>query len=309
MSEHAAGGDRTTSRTSAVLERVQRFGRSRIGTAIRTNGQIRLGGGIVCLLGLVAVVGPVLTPYDPAAQALETRLQGPSLAHPLGTDSLGRDVATRLVHGARISLALAVAATAVRVVLGTTIGLLAAVSGGFVDAVLMRLVDIQLAFPGLVLALVIAGVLGPSLRNVVIALSVVGWATYARIVRANALAVKERPFVQSARLYGTPKRRIVRRHLLPNVINPVVVLATLNLGTVVLAAAGLSFLGLGAQPPTAEWGTMIAGGRDYLRAAPWLITAPGVAIALTVVGFNLLGDGLRDALDTDRIDDGKRRRT
>ncbi|WP_459889873.1 nickel transporter permease [Halostagnicola bangensis] len=309
MSEHTAGRSQPTSRISAVLERVRRFGRSRVGTAMRTNGQIRLGGGIVCLLGLVAVVGPILTPYDPAAQALETRLQGPSLAHPLGTDSLGRDVATRLVHGARISLALAVAATAVRVVLGTTIGLLAAVSGGLVDTALMRLADIQLAFPGLVLALVIAGALGPSIQNVVIALSVVGWATYARIVRANALAVKERPFVQSARLYGTPKRRIVRRHLLPNVVNPVVVLATLNLGTVVLAAAGLSFLGLGAQPPTAEWGTMIAGGRDYLRAAPWLITAPGVAIAFTVIGFNLLGDGLRDALDTDHIDDGKRRRT
>ncbi|WP_154658583.1 nickel transporter permease [Halopiger djelfimassiliensis] len=282
--------------------------RSRFGVALRTNFRIRLGGGIVCLLALGAVVGPVLTPYDPTAQALDARLQGPSLAHPLGTDALGRDVATRLVYGARVSLALAVVATLVRLTIGTATGLLAATGGELVDAALMRLVDVQLAFPGLVLALVIAGALGPSLTNVVIALSVVGWATYARVVRASALAVKDRPFVQSARLYGTPRRRIVRRHLLPHVVSPVLVLATLNIGTVVLAAAGLSFLGLGAQPPTAEWGTMIAGGRDYLRSAPWLTTAPGVAIAATVVGFNLLGDGLRDVLDPDHVETDQRRR-
>ncbi len=276
---------------------------------IRTNTAIRLGGGTVGLLAIVALVGPLVSPYDPTTQALETRLQGPALAHPLGTDALGRDVATRLAYGARVSLALAVVATTIRVAIGTTIGLLAATGGRFVDALLMRLVDIQLAFPGLVLALVIAGVLGPSLRNVVIALSVVGWASYARIVRGSVLAIRDRPFVQSSKLYGTPRRRLVRRHLLPHVVSPVLVLATLNLGTVVLAAAGLSYLGLGAQPPTSEWGTMIAGGRNYLRSAPWLVTAPGVAIMLTVVGFNLIGDGLRDELDPDHLDDRKRRRT
>ncbi|WP_238709354.1 nickel transporter permease [Natronorubrum halophilum] len=280
---------------------------SGLGIVVGRNFRIRLGGWIVCALALVALVGPLVTPYDPTAQSLGARLQGPSLAHPLGTDALGRDVATRLVYGARISLALALVATLVRLVIGTAIGVVAATGGTLADTALMRLVDVQLAFPGLVLALVVAGVLGPSLTNVVIALSVVGWATYARLVRGSVLAIKDRPFVQVARLYGTPRRRIVGRHLLPNVASPVIVLATLNLGTVVLAAAGLSFLGLGAQPPTAEWGTMIANGRIYLRSAPWLITAPGVAIAVTVIGFNLLGDGLRDALDPDHLDDRQRR--
>ena len=308
MSERHAD-ERTWRSPDAVLEWLREQSRSQFAWALRTNPGVRFGGTLVCLLAVVAVFGPVVSPYDPTAQALEARLQGPSVAHPLGTDALGRDVATRIVHGARVSLALAVAATAVRVVIGTTIGLVAGYLGGLVDAALMRLVDIQLAFPGLVLALVIAGVLGPSLRNVMIALSVVGWASYARVVRGNVLEVKDRPFVEAARLYGTPRRRIARRHLLPNVINPVVVLATMNLGTIVLTAAGLSFLGLGAQPPTPEWGTMIAGGRDYLRSAPWLVTAPGVAIMLTVIGFNVLGDGLRDVLDPDHLEDRERRRS
>lgn len=302
MSDRTTGSSPSSADPAGLLERGRRL-------LPRTNAQIRLGGALVGLLAAVALVGPVVSPYDPTAQALEARLQGPSIAHPLGTDALGRDVATRLAYGARISLALALGATAVRLAIGTAIGLLAATGGRVVDAALMRLVDVQLAFPGLVLALVVAGVLGPSLRNVVVALSIVGWASYARVVRGSALSITERPFVQSARLYGTPRRRLVRRHLLPHVASPVAVLATLNLGTVVLAAAGLSYLGLGAQPPTAEWGSMIADGRSYLRSAPWLVTAPGVAIMLTVVGFNLLGDGLRDALDPDHLDDRRRRRT
>ncbi|SFS80727.1 nickel transporter permease [Halostagnicola kamekurae] len=309
MSESDTAGDRARLVASRLVDAVRERSATRAGTRLRSNGQVRLGSAIVGTLALVALVGPLVAPYDPTAQVLEARLRGPTLAHPLGTDALGRDVATRIVYGARVSLGLSLVATGVRVVLGTTIGLLAGVSGGIVDAALMRLVDVQLAFPGLILALVIAGTLGPSLPNVVIALSVVGWATYARVVRGAVLGVKEQPFVESARLYGTPVRRIARRHLLPSVVSPVVVLATLNLGTVILAAAGLSFLGLGAQPPTAEWGTMIADGRTYLRSAPWLITAPGVAIALTVIGCNSLGDGLRDALDPNHLEDGKRRRS
>lgn len=295
--------------TGAVRGVVRRIRGSSSKNRVRSHTQIRLGGGVICLLTLVAIIGPVVTPYDPTTQALEHRLQSPSVVHPLGTDTLGRDVATRLVYGARISLSLAVVVTAIRVLVGTAIGLLAGYSGGIVDTALMRLVDIQLAFPGLVLALVIAGVLGPSLTNMLIALSVVGWASYARVVRGSVLSVKHRPIVESARLSGTPPRRIIRRHLLPNVVNPVIVLATLNLGTVVLVAAGLSFLGLGAQPPTPEWGTMVTDGRNYLRSAWWLITAPGVAIMLTVIGFNLLGDGLRDVIDPDYLDDSTRRRT
>ncbi len=289
MSTTTEANTQNRSRSSITLAQIRR--------ELRGNPLTLAGAVIVAVLGFVAIVGPFLTPYDPTAQTLANRLQGPSLAHPLGTDQLGRDMLSRIVYGARISLGIAILVTTIRVVIGTTVGLIAGSVGGWVDEALMRLVDIQLAFPGLVLALVIAGILGPSLTNVMIALAVVGWATYARVVRASVLSVKEREYVAASRLMGTPRHRLARRHLLPNVINPVIVLATLNLGTVVLATAGLSFIGLGAQPPTPEWGTMIAGGRNHLRGAWWIVNAPGIAIMLTVLGFNLLGDGLRDLLD------------
>ncbi len=307
MSDRQDGGSGAHDASRRALDRV-RGSRSRTAAAhLPRSRQLRLGVVVVGGLGVLALLGPELTPYDPATQVLGRRLEPPSASHPLGTDALGRDVATRIVYGARVSLALSVAVVAVRLVVGTAIGVVAGYAGGVVDSSLMRVVDIQLAFPGLVLALVVAGLLGPSLANVLIALSIVGWATYARVVRGSVLSIKERPFVRSARLYGAPPRRIVRRHVLPGVAGPVVVLATMNLGTVVLTAAGLSFLGLGAQPPTAEWGTMIADGRRHLRAAPWLTAAPGVAIMLTVIGFNLLGDGLRDSLDADALEDTERR--
>ena len=264
---------------------------------LRCNPLTLLGGIIVCFLGLLAVFGPMITPYDPTAQNLPNRLRSPSLAHPLGTDQFGRDLLTRIVYGARFSLSIALAVTVIRIVIGTAIGLVAGYVGGWIDEILMRFVDIQLSFPGLILALVVAGILGPSLRNLLIALAVVGWSTYARVVRGSVLSIKNRRYVDAARLAGTPRRRLFSRHLLPNVITPVVVIATLNLGTVVLSTAGLSFIGVGAQPPTPEWGTMLAGGREYIRQAWWIVTAPGVAIMLTVLGFNLLGDGLRDMLD------------
>ncbi|AGB31260.1 binding-protein-dependent transport systems inner membrane component [Natrinema pellirubrum DSM 15624] len=252
---------------------------------------------IVATLTIAAVFGPVVAPTDPSSQELANRLQPPTLAHPMGTDQLGRDVFSRLLYGARLSLGIAVAVTAIRLVLGTAIGLLAGYAGGLIDELLMRLVDVQLAFPGLVLALVVAGILGPSLRNVMLALAVVGWASYARLVRSSVLSTKEREFVQAARLMGVSRHRIAIRHLLPNTIGPIIVLATMNLGTVILGTAGLSFIGLGAQPPTPEWGTMLSTGRHHLRGAWWLANAPGAAIMLTVLGFNLLGDGLRDVLD------------
>ncbi len=264
---------------------------------LRCNPLTLLGGIIVCFLGLLAVFGPMITPYDPTAQNLPNRLRSPSLAHPLGTDQFGRDLLTRIVYGARFSLSIALAVTVIRIVIGTAIGLVAGYVGGWIDEILMRFVDIQLSFPGLILALVVAGILGPSLRNLLIALAVVGWSTYARVVRGSVLSIKNRRYVDAARLAGTPRRRLFSRHLLPNVITPVVVIATLNLGTVVLSTAGLSFIGVGAQPPTPEWGTMLAGGREYIRQAWWIVTGPGVAIMLTVLGFNLLGDGLRDMLD------------
>ncbi|WP_049924395.1 nickel transporter permease [Halopiger djelfimassiliensis] len=285
---------------TAVRRRYRAIRSSRKLAAFLANPLNVAGLVIVASLSVAAVLGPVVAPYDPASQDLANRLQPPSMAHPLGTDQLGRDVCSRLLHGARLSLGIAVAVTAIRLVLGTAIGLIAGYVGGWVDELLMRLVDVQLAFPGLILALVVAGILGPSLRNVMIALAVVGWASYARLVRGSVLSTKEREFVRAARLMGVSRTRIAVRHLLPNVIGPVVVLATMNLGTVILGTAGLSFIGLGAQPPTPEWGTMLSAGRHHLRTAWWIANVPGAAIMLTVLGFNLLGDGLRDVLDPNR---------
>ncbi|MEY7852206.1 nickel transporter permease [Natrarchaeobius sp. A-rgal3] len=274
--------------------------------ALRRNPSAVAGGIVVTALAVLAIVGPFLTPYDPTTQNLESQLQAPSLAHPLGTDQLGRDVATRVVYGARLTLGIAVLVTVVRLTIGVVVGLVAGYVGGWVDEALMRVVDVLLAFPGIVLALVVAGILGPSLTNLVLALAVVGWTRYARVVRSSVLELRERPFVAASRLTGAPRRRVIRRHVLPNVAGPVVVLATLDLGGVILAAAGLSFLGLGAQPPAPEWGTMLSTGRHHLREASWLVNAPGLAIVLAVLGSNLLGDGLRDALDpTDRTDDAR----
>jgi len=286
--------------TSDTTERVGRFRESATLETIRNDRSSLVGAVIVATLAAIALVGPLFV-GDPNAGRLSGRLQSPSLAHPLGTDPLGRDVLTRLVYGARLTLGIAVIVTLIRLVIGLVVGVTAGLSGGLVDESLMRLVDFLFAFPGIVIALVIAGVLGPSLRNALVALAVVGWGSYARVVRGSVLSLREEPFVDAAKLTGISRLRLVVVHLVPNVAGPVVVLASLNLGGVLLAASGLSFLGLGAQPPTPEWGTMIANGSQYLRTAPWLINAPGIAIAIAVLGFNLLGDGLRDALDTREV--------
>ncbi|WP_074793998.1 nickel transporter permease [Haloferax larsenii] len=270
--------------------------RRRVTDTIRSNRLAQVGVVVVLSLVVTAVFGPLVSPYDPVEQNLTHQLEPPSPTHPLGTDQLGRDVLTRLLYGARLSLGIAVAVTGVRLVVGTAVGLVAGYAGGWVDEALMRLVDTLLAFPGIVLALVIAGVLGPSLVNVMLALAVVGWASYARLVRSNVLALRNREFVTTARLLGRSRTHVVVRHLIPNVVAPVVVLATLDIGGVILGTAGLSFIGLGAQPPTPEWGTMLASGRTYLQQAWWLVNAPGVCIMITVLGFNLLGDSLRDVL-------------
>nr|WP_305794545.1 nickel transporter permease [Halomarina rubra] len=215
----------------------------------------------------------------------------------MGTDQLGRDVLSRLLYGARISLQISLAVVAITLAIGTAVGLIAGYAGGWVDEALMRFVDILLAFPGILLALVIAGILGPNLTNIMIALAVVGWTQYARIIRGSVLSVKQEEFVKAAQLMGVPRRRIVLRHILPNVVTPVIVLATMDMAYVILGTAGLSFLGLGAQPPTPEWGTMLSQGRNFVDTAWWVVNFPGLAIMITVLGFNLLGDGLRDVLD------------
>ena len=252
---------------------------------------------IVTLFVLAAILAPLLSPHDPNAINATQRLMGPSGEHWLGTDELGRDTFSRLVYGARWSLGTAAVASFVVMVIGVTVGALAGYYGGWLDAVSMRVVDVLFAFPSLILILAIVGTLGPGLRNLMIALIATSWVTYARVVRGLVLSLRERGFVRASLALGARDRRLVFRHILPNVVPPVVVLASLQIGGLILALAALGFFGLGVQPPTPEWGSMINQSRLYLQVSPILMIWPGLAISLTVIGFNLLGDGLRDVLD------------
>ncbi|GAA0196132.1 nickel transporter permease [Haladaptatus pallidirubidus] len=256
-----------------------------------------IGLALVLLVVSSALLAPWIAPYEPNEQDLLNRLDSPSSEHIMGTDQLGRDMFSRLLYGAQISLRVALVVVAITLMIGTFVGVVAGYAGGWVDEALMRFVDILLAFPGILLALVIAGILGPSLTNIMIALAVVGWTQYARIIRGSVLSIKEKEFIKAARLMDVSKPRIIWRHVLPNVITPVVVLATMDMAYVILGTAGLSFLGLGAQPPTPEWGAMLSQGRNHIQTAWWVVNFPGLVIMITVLGFNLLGDGLRDVLD------------
>ncbi|MBA3379354.1 MAG: ABC transporter permease [Chloroflexota bacterium] len=252
---------------------------------------------ILVTVTLLALFASVIAPYDPTKLDPTANLAGPSADHWLGTDNLGRDLFSRLLYGARWTLGAAGLAAAGIVLLGVTVGIVAGYFGGLVDDLLMRLVDVLLAFPSIVLALAIVGMLGPSLPNVLIGMVAVWWVDYARVVRGLTLKVVQNDYVLSAHCCGCGSLRMITRHVLPNVIPPVIVLATLELGALMLAISGLSFLGLGAQPPTPEWGTMLSDGRLFFLGAPQLMMYPGIAITLVVLGCNLLGDGLRDALD------------
>jgi peptide/nickel transport system permease protein len=258
---------------------------------------VRVGLVIVLIAILAAVVGPSLSPYDPSAQELARRLEAPSLSHPFGLDELGRDILARLLAGARISLLVGLAVVSVSSTVGMLLGSVAGYFGGRVDDVISRLVDVLMAFPGILLAIALVAVLGPSLTNVVLALSVIGWVGYARLVRGQALRAREFDFVQAARALGAGPARIVVRHVLPTAFPAVVVQATLGMAGAIIAEASLSFLGLGVQPPTPSWGTMLDAGRSHLFDAPHLTIFPGLAIAFLVLGFNFLGDGLRDRVD------------
>jgi len=264
---------------------------------LKENRLAMVGLVIVLVLVLVAILAPFIAPHDPIEQHLDRRLLPPSWQYPLGTDDLGRCILSRLIYGARVSLQVGAVVVGITALFGTLLGLIAGYRGGVVDEVIMRIVDVLLAFPGLILALVIAGLLGPGLFNVMLALSLVGWTGYARVVRGCVLSAKERTFVEAARALGSSNFHIMFRHILPEALPPVIVMATLGMGRTILAAAALSFLGLGAQPPMPEWGSMLNGGRAFLRVAPHLTTFPGLAIMITVLAFNFLGDGLRDALD------------
>ncbi|MDR7544171.1 MAG: ABC transporter permease [Armatimonadota bacterium] len=255
--------------------------------------------GLLVLLAMAAsaALAPWVAPYDPNAQVWEQALRGPSAAHWLGTDEFGRDVFTRIIYGSRISLVVGFLAVAIAAGLGVPLGLLSGFVGGRVDVLVMRVMDVLLAFPALLLALAIVGALGPGVRNSIIAVGVVAIPAFARVVRGATLVVRAQEYVDAARALGVRVPRIIARHVLPNAAAPVIVQATLGVGTAILSSAGLSFLGLGAQPPTPDWGGMLAGGREFMLQAWWIATFPGLAIMLTVLGFNLVGDALRDALD------------
>ncbi len=255
------------------------------------------GGAIVGIFLLVALLAPLLAPFDPMKGQLRARLQPPSLAHWLGTDELGRDLLSRVLYGARLSVEIQVAAVGFGLLVGTALGLLAGYVGRWVDQLIMRLMDILMAFPGIFLALAIIAALGTGLGNVIIAAGIFLVPQFARVVRASILALREMEFVEAARALGERDLAIVFRYLLPNSLAPIIVQASLRMATVLLTASGLSFLGLGVQPPSPEWGAMLSNARVYMITAPHVATMPGLAIALVVLGFNLLGDGLRDALD------------
>jgi peptide/nickel transport system permease protein len=263
----------------------------------RRNKMFWTGTVLVLLFVLMAVFAPVVSRHDPIAMNLDIKLQAPGREHWGGTDNFGRDVMARIFYGARISLLSALAAVSLAVGLGTVIGLISGYMGGAVDMVVQRLVEVALAFPGLLLALAIVAVLGPGQFNVMLAVGLGGVPGYIRLVRGEVLAVKNREYVEAARALGASDRRMMYRHVLPNILSPVVVVATLGTAGAIQATAALSFLGMGAQPPTPAWGTMIAEGQSFLYNAWWMPTMPGLAIAVCVLGFNLFGDGLRDLLD------------
>lgn len=254
--------------------------------------------GVVVVAYLVAIFAPALTPFDPAAQGpLDQRWAAPSWTHPLGTDQLARDVLSRVLHGARVSLSVGLVAVVISTTLGVFIGAVAGYVGGVVDAALMRLVDVVVSFPRLVLLIAVVALFEPSLVVVMIVVGLTEWPTTARLVRGQVLALREAEFVLAARALGYSGRRIVLRHVVPNALGPAIVAATLGVGHVIVLEAGLSFLGLGVRPPTPSWGSMVADGLRSLETAWWVATFPGLAIVTVVVAFNALGDGLREALD------------
>lgn len=252
---------------------------------------------LILLLVLVAILAPILAPYSPAEQDLLSNLESPSVSHPFGTDSYGRDVLSRVIFGTRISIQIAVTAVGVALGIGIILGSVAGYYGGRVDTVVQTAVDLTWSFPAILVGLALAVILGPTLMTILVAIGLVYWGQYARLIRGEVLSLREEEFIKAAQAVGMKDRRIIFRHILPNAIVPAFVVATLQMGGAIGIEASLSFLGLGAQPPTPSWGAMLSEGREYMRGAWWIATFPGLAIVTVILGFNLLGDGLRDALD------------
>lgn len=281
-----------------MFERRKNYGTfQEIWRAIRKNPLSLAGLALILALIVSAIVAPYMAPYDPLETRPRERLSPPSPAHPLGTDQLGRDILSRVLYGAQISLRIAGIVALIAGIGGTVIGLLCGYFGGLLDDILMRITDIFMAFPQLILAMAISSALGPSLENAIIAISLTEWTVFARLARSRALAIREETYIEAARALGAGRTRILLRHILPLSLSPIVVQVSLEMGTIIRTAASLGFLGLGAQPPTPEWGVMVTAGRNYLPAQWWVSTFPGLAIFLAVLGFNLLGDGVRDILD------------
>jgi peptide/nickel transport system permease protein len=258
---------------------------------------LKLGTAIVCVIATAAIAGPAMSPYDPADQELSWRLAGPSWSHPFGRDELGRDILARVLAGARISFLVALVVVGISALIGTVLGAVAGYVGGAIDEVIGRLTDMLLAFPGLLLAIALVAVLGPSLGHVLFALTISGWVGYARLARGQVLRAREFEYVEAARALGASTSRVLLRHVLPAAVPAMAVQATLGMAGAMVGEAALSFLGLGVQPPTPSLGTMLGGGRAHLLDAPHLTLFPGLAMALLVLGLNLVGDGLRDSFD------------
>jgi peptide/nickel transport system permease protein len=262
-----------------------------------------LGITVIILMSIIAIFAPILTKYDPTSVDLANRLKPPmpfkgsTSSHILGTDALGRDIAARLANGARVSLLVGIVAVLISGVLGVTLGLITGYFGGWFDDVVMRIADVQLAFPFILLMLAVLAIIGAGLWNLIMVLGVTGWVTYARVVRGQVLSLREKEYIFAARSIGCSKIRIIFLHILPNVLGPVIVIASFAVASTIVAESSLSFLGLGVKPTTPTWGMMLADGREYIRSAWWLTTLPGLTLATTVLGINLLGDWLRDVLD------------
>jgi peptide/nickel transport system permease protein len=299
-SDSSRSGSSDTPSTGVLSRRDQVEQRSHARRVLRelTRNKFALAGTVFLVaIGLIAILAPVIAPHSPTDQSLMERLKEPTSEHWLGTDELGRDELSRLMYGARTSLFIGLVGTAGGVLFGTVLGMISGFFGGWVDTLLMRLIDIMFAFPGILLAILIVAVMGPGLGNLIVALTVWGTPTLSRIVRSSVLSLKSVEFVEASRAIGASKTRIMFRHLLPNCIAPIIVYATLGVAGSLLTTAGLGFLGIGVQPPNSEWGAMLSVGRSYLRETPLLMIVPGLAILLTVMSLNVIGDALRDALD------------
>lgn len=293
-------GDSATTTSTTPLTTSVRRQRSRWRDLLRqlfSNTNTVIGGVMLLVIVLMVLAAPILAPTGPLETVTRDRLQGPSLQHPFGTDDLGRDLWSRVLYGGRLSLRAGFIAVGIAVIGGTLVGLVAGYYGRWVDMLLMRLADVLMAMPGILLTMIFIFSLGPTLTNAMIAIGLASIPDFARIVRGSVLSARELLYVDAARVVGVPSWRIMARHILPNVVSPVMVVATLGIGGAILSLAGLSFLGLGAQPPTPEWGVIISDGRARMRTAWWISTFPGLAIAFSVLAINLLGDGLRDTLD------------